>query len=84
MVLEAKKYKAEDNAAAARVQAKNNLESYAYNFRSSVRKLETTINETISWLDSSQEASKEEYDNKQMELQAVAIAIMQKLRRAAD
>ncbi|KAI6103518.1 hypothetical protein F5141DRAFT_1007743 [Pisolithus sp. B1] len=82
MVSEAKKYKAEDNAVAARIQAKNDLESYAYYLRSSVKKLEIAINETISWLDSSQEASKEEYDNKQKELQAVAV--MQKLSGAAE
>ncbi|KAI6117707.1 hypothetical protein EDD16DRAFT_1464973, partial [Pisolithus croceorrhizus] len=72
MVSEAKKYKAEDNAAAARIQAKNDLEAYAYNLRSSVKKLEIAINETISWLDNSQKASQEEYDNKKKELQAVA------------
>ncbi|KAI6162483.1 heat shock cognate 70 kDa protein, partial [Pisolithus thermaeus] len=67
MVSEAKKYKAEDNAAAARIQAKNDLEAYAYNLRSSVKKLEIAINETISWLDNSQKASQEEYDNKKKE-----------------
>jgi len=77
---------AEDEAAAARIQAKNGLESYAYNLRNSITdekladkfeaadktKLETAVNETISWLDSSQEASKEEYDEKQKELEGVA------------
>ncbi len=46
-------------------------------------KLETSVNETISWLDSSQEASKEEYEEKQKELEAVANPIMQKLYGAA-
>jgi len=77
---------AEDEAAAARIQAKNGLESYAYNLRNSITdekladkfeatdktKLEAAVNETISWLDSSQEASKEEYDEKQKELEGVA------------
>jgi len=77
---------AEDEAAAARIQAKNGLESYAYNLRNSITdekladkfeaadktKLETAVNETISWLDSSQEASKEEYDEKQKELEGIA------------
>jgi heat shock protein 1/8 len=35
-------------------------------------KLETAVNDTISWLDSSQEASKEEYESKQKELESVA------------
>lgn len=42
-------------------------------------KLETAINETISWLDASQEGSKEEYEEKQKELEAIANPIMQKL-----
>ena len=46
-------------------------------------KLETAVNETISWLDASQEASKEEYEEKQKELEAIANPIMQKLYGAA-
>ncbi|EMD38325.1 hypothetical protein CERSUDRAFT_93855 [Gelatoporia subvermispora B] len=97
MVNEAEKYKAEDEAAAARIQAKNGLESYAYNLRNSLTddklkdkfdaadksKLESTVNEVISWLDASQEASKEEYEERQKELEAVANPIMQKLYAGA-
>ena len=86
MVQEAEKYKAEDEAAASRITAKNGLESYSYNLRNTLSddklaskfdpadksKLESAVNETISWLDSSQEASKEEYESKQKELEAVA------------
>lgn len=86
-------YTAEDEAAAARIQAKNGLESYAYNLRNSINdeklagkldasdksKLENAVTETISWLDASQEASKEEYEEKQKELEGVANPIMQKL-----
>ncbi|KIK23446.1 hypothetical protein PISMIDRAFT_679429 [Pisolithus microcarpus 441] len=79
MVSEAKKYKAEDNTVAARIRAKDDLESYAYNLRNSIEKLETATNEIVSWLDSSQEASKEEYDGQKKELQAVVNTIMQKL-----
>jgi L1 cell adhesion molecule like protein len=35
-------------------------------------KLESAVNETISWLDASQEASKEEYESRQKELEAIA------------
>ncbi|KXN85446.1 Heat shock protein HSS1 [Leucoagaricus sp. SymC.cos] len=97
MVNDAEKYKAEDEAAAARIASKNGLESYAYNLRNSITdeklagkfepadksKLEAAVNETISWLDNSQEASKEEYDEKQKELEAIANPIMQKLYGAA-
>jgi heat shock protein 1/8 len=77
---------AEDEAAAARIAAKNGLESYAYNLRNSMndeklagkfdpadqKKLEAAVTETISWLDASQEASKEEYEEKQKELEGIA------------
>ncbi|KAG8955964.1 70-kilodalton heat shock protein [Tulasnella sp. 424] len=93
MVNEAEKYKAEDDAAAARISAKNSLESYAYNLRNSINDsnlrdkfaiddkgtLETAVNETIAWLDASQEAAQEEYEEKQEELEGVANPIMTKL-----
>ena len=34
-------------------------------------KLETAVNDAIKWLDTSQEVSKEEYEEKQKELEAV-------------
>jgi hypothetical protein len=89
MVNDAEKYKAEDEAVAARIASKNGLESYSYNLRNSIEgdlkdkleaddkaKLEKEINETISWLDASQEASKEEYDERQKALEAIANPIM--------
>ncbi|KAJ7156047.1 heat shock cognate 70 [Mycena crocata] len=93
MVNEAEQYKAEDEAAAARITSKNALESYAYNLRNSINdekladkfeagdkaKLEGAVNDTIKWLDASQEGSKEEYEEKQKELESVANPIMQKL-----
>ncbi|KAK9758416.1 Hsp70 chaperone [Basidiobolus ranarum] len=97
MVSEAEKYKAEDEEAASRISAKNGLESYAYSLRNTTqdekvagqldaddkKKLEEAINSTISWLDESQEASKEEYEEKQKELEGVANPIMTKMYQAA-
>ncbi|KAI0709469.1 heat shock protein HSS1 [Earliella scabrosa] len=97
MVQEAEKYKQEDEEATARISAKNGLESYSYNLRNSLsdekladkfdpadkKKLEDAVNAAISWLDSSQEASKEEYEEHQKELEAVANPIMQKLYASA-
>ncbi|KAI9102616.1 hsp71-like protein [Phlyctochytrium arcticum] len=93
MVSEAEKYKAEDEAAAERIQAKNGLESYSYNLRNTLQdekvaskmdgddkiKLENAIDEAIKWLDSNLEASKEEYEHKQKDLEAVANPIMMKM-----
>jgi len=93
MVNEAERYKAEDEEVAARVAAKNGLEGYAYNLRNSIQdekladkfeagdkqKLDEAITETIKWLDENQEASKEEYEHKQKELEELANPIMMKL-----
>ncbi|CAG7853789.1 Heat shock protein HSS1 [Serendipita indica DSM 11827] len=92
MVNDAEKYRQEDEAAAARISAKNGLESYTYSLRNTTtddkladkfdaadkKKLEDAINETIKWLDASQEASKEEYEEKQKELESIANPIMQR------
>jgi heat shock 70kDa protein 1/2/6/8 len=93
MVSEAEKYKAEDEVAASRIQAKNGLESYAYNLRNTLQdekvtgaldagdkeKLQKAVDESIQWLDESQEASKEEYEAKQKELEEVANPIMMRM-----
>jgi len=97
MVSEAEKYKAEDEAAAARIAAKNGLESYAYNLRNTLQdenvggkleaddktKLTEAVDEAIKWLDDNQEASTEEFEARQKEVEAVANPIMQKLYAAA-
>jgi len=79
--------------AAARISAKNGLESYTYNLHNSLSdeklankfdaadksKLEGAVNDMTSWLDALQEASMEEYNKKQKELEVIANPIMQKL-----
>ncbi|KXS12779.1 70 kDa heat shock protein 3 [Gonapodya prolifera JEL478] len=93
MVNEAEKYKAEDEEAATRIQSKNALESYAFNLRNTLQDdklkekfsaedkstLEKAVDETIQWLDRSHEASKEEFESKQKELEEVANPIMRRL-----
>ena len=82
MVSEAEKYKA-DEAASAHISAKDGLESYAYNLRKLIndrefsdrfnatdkKKLQDVANETISWIDGSQQVSKKEYEERQKELE---------------
>jgi L1 cell adhesion molecule like protein len=60
------------------MSAKIRLESYAYHLRNALSKLESSVNETISWLDASQEASIEEYDERQQELEFTAFSIIRK------
>merc|ERR1712176_664089 len=93
MVQEAEKYKAEDDANKNRIEAKNGLENYCYSLKNSItadevkdkipeedkNSLESKIEETIQWLDANQAAEKEEYDEKQKELEGVALPILQKM-----
>ncbi|KAI8981119.1 70 kDa heat shock protein 3 [Pilobolus umbonatus] len=92
MVNEAEKYKAEDEAVAARITARNGLESYAYNLRNTLQdekvggimpaedkeSIKKATDETIQWLDQSAEASKEEYESRQKELEEIVNPIMMK------
>ncbi|KAF0476364.1 hsp71-like protein [Gigaspora margarita] len=93
MVADAEKYRAEDEKVAQRIQARNALESYAYNLRNTLqdekvagkididdkRKLEDVIKEAITWLENNQEAVKEEYEQKQKSFEETANPIMMKL-----
>lgn len=92
MVSEAEKYKEEDEKEAARIAAKNGLESYSYSLKNTLgeekfkekvaederSKLEKAINETIEWLDSNQTAQTDEFTDKQKELEGVANPILMK------
>jgi len=92
MLSEAEKYKEEDEKEAARIAAKNGLESYAYSLRNTLNdekvdekldagdkeKLKKAIDETVEWLDSNLTATKEEFEDKQKELEGVANPIMMK------
>ena len=97
MVQEAEKYKDQDNAQRDRVTAKNSLESYAYQMKSTVEddKLKDKISEedkeavkakcqeVISWLDGNQTAEKEEFEHQQKELEKICTPIVTKLYQAA-
>ena len=97
MVSEAEKYKKEDEEVAERIKSRNDLESYAYNLRNSVndenlkskipapdqKKLNEAIDDAIKYLDANQEATREEYEHKLKELEAISNPIMTKLYGAA-
>nr|P53421.2 RecName: Full=Heat shock protein 70 1; AltName: Full=HSP72 [Ogataea angusta]CAA82570.1 heat-shock protein [Ogataea angusta] len=86
MVAEAEKYKEEDEKEAARIAAKNGLESYAYSLKQTASEkqfeekvdaskresLNKAIEETISWLDNNQSATTDEYEDKRKELEGIA------------
>lgn len=93
MLSEAEKYKAEDEAEAARISAKNGLESYAYSLRNTIsdpkidekldasdkETLKKEIDTTVAWLDDNQTANTEEYESEQKRLEGVANPIMMKM-----
>lgn len=96
MVSEAEKFKEEDEKEAARVQAKNGLESYAYSLKSTlgedqfkekldaseIEEVTKAAEETIAWLDDNQTATEEEFTDKQKELEGKANPIMSKAYQA--
>lgn len=96
MVNEAEKYKADDEKQKDRVAAKNSLESYCFNMKSTVEddKVKDKISEEdrktvtdkcgeiIKWLDANQLAEKEEFEDKQKDLEKICNPIITKLYAA--
>jgi len=92
MLAEAEKFKEEDEREGQRVAAKNGLESYAYSLRNTLsdpkvdekldasdkETLKTEIDKIVAWLDENQQATREEYEEHQKELEGVANPIMMK------
>merc|ERR1719231_933933 len=93
LVQEAEKYKAEDEANRARIEAKNGLENYLFQMKSSMNdeklagkisdedksKVLDAVQTTTQWLDSNQSAEKEEFEEKQRALEAIVTPILQAL-----
>jgi len=88
-----KKYKDEDHKQKERIESKNQLENYAYTIRSSLQdenlagklseedktKLNGAVDAALSWLDTHQGSTKEEFETKRKELENTAMPIMSKL-----
>merc|ERR1711936_585028 len=97
MVNDAEQYKAEDEKQKDRISAKNNLESYCFNMKSTIEdeKLKDKIgesdkeaitkkcDETIKWLDANQLAEVEEFQDKQREVEGICNPIITKLYQQA-
>ena len=96
MIADAEKFKEEDEKAQKKVQARNNLENYVYNIRSTVLNEEkmksalgddydtvnNTVNDTIKWLDDNKSATTEEYESKQKEVEDILMPLVQKAYQA--
>ena len=93
MVADAEKYKKEDEMQREKIAARNSLESYVYSVKQTaedpnvVNKLNSDdleivknkTQEVMAWLDRNSMADKEEYEEKQKDLQQVCSPIMAKL-----
>jgi L1 cell adhesion molecule like protein len=97
MVRDAEKFKDEDDKQKERISAKNSLESYAFNMKSTMEdeKLKDKIsaedkqkvldkcNEVVRWIDSNQLAEKEEFDHQLKDLEKICMPIVTKLYQGA-
>ena len=93
LVKEAEKFKDEDNKVKERIEAKNTLEQYCYQVRQALseeklkdkfsedekKQIETKVDEILKWTNDNPAASKEEYDAKVKEIEAIFNPIMQKI-----
>ena len=94
MVEEAEEFAEEDRKIKERVDARNSLETYAYNMKNTVSdadkladklekddksSIEEAIKEVLEWLDDNQDAEKEEYEEKLKEVEGVCNPIVSKV-----
>jgi len=97
MVNDAEKFKADDEKQKERISAKNGLESYCFNMKTTLddEKVKDKISEddmktivdkcdeAIKWLDANQLAEVEEFNDKQKEVESVCNPIITKLYQGA-
>ncbi|KAF7112812.1 hypothetical protein RHSIM_RhsimUnG0190400 [Rhododendron simsii] len=97
MVLEAEKYKSEDEEHKKKMEAKNALENYAYDMRNTIKnennvtkipladmkKFEAAFEQAIQWLDGNQLAETNEFEYKMKELEGICNPIVAKMCKGA-
>merc|ERR1719272_865034 len=85
MVREAEQFADEDAVAKERIDAKNGLESYAYNMKNQIndekfkdaleeddkKAIESKVDEVMTWLETAEHAEKEEFESMQKEVEAI-------------
>ncbi|KAL4469868.1 hypothetical protein ABPG72_011089 [Tetrahymena utriculariae] len=93
LVKEAEQFKEQDEQIKKKIEAKNSLENYTYSVRNSLnddklkdkisqddkRQVQNLVESTQKWIEQNLEASPEEYQNKQKELENVFNPIMMKV-----
>merc|ERR1711912_96911 len=98
MINEAEEFAEEDKLLKEKVDARNQLETYAYNMKNTIsdsdkladkldeddkETIEDAVKEALEWLDDNQDADKEEYDEKYKELEGVCNPIVSKVYQGA-
>ncbi len=92
MVKEAEQFKADDDKVKQRVEAKNKLENYCYNVKSTMltddkmktalgsdlATVEQTVESTLKWVDENADSSAETFEAKQKEVEGVLMPLIQK------
>jgi heat shock protein 1/8 len=97
MVQEAEKYQKDDEEQRERIESRNKLEGYVYNVKNSLseqgvkEKLGTDydivmseIEKEMQWLNVTQEASKEEYETHQKDVEAKVMPLLAKLYQGGE
>lgn len=94
MVKEAEEFAEEDKKVKERIDARNNLETYVYNMKSTINekdkladkidsedkeKIEDALKEALDWLDENQSAEKDDFEEKLKEVEAVCSPIIKKV-----
>lgn len=91
MVSDAERYKAQDEAQQKKVEAKNALETYAYQMRTTMNEagdkvsaedkqtVSQAVDAAIQWLDNNSLAEVEELEDKQKELESVCAPVVTKM-----
>ena len=98
MVREAERYAEEDRKEASRVSSRNRLETKLYDVSSSVGEVGTrewsdvggvdgktlldAIDETMEWLETNQDASEAEYNEKHAEMDSLSRPVLRRLYEA--
>jgi L1 cell adhesion molecule like protein len=97
LVKEAEKFKNEDELVRKRVEAKNGLETYTYSIKNTLKdeklqdkfeagekeKVEKAVDEAVKWIETNPNATTEDFEAKQKELETLFNPIMMKVYQAA-
>ena len=89
MVADAEKFKADDEKIRQQIEAKNKIEGYCFGVRNSLnsfqqplpgelkQKINSAVDDCLSWLQTHDNESADTYDNKQKELEQILMPLMQ-------